>query len=118
LEDFDLFQKLWRAYEEELAGRDSADYELNKAQFAKFRSICNVLSKAAKRGGGHIDPLRIAPAEKHCGVTVYAPLFYFANEEVGELCKSLQGVSGISIDCTLDEEACISVVVPNVFRKK
>ena len=119
--DFDLneeFWDLWNGYKAEVANRDSADYELNSRQFQKYLEVCRVLTKAAEDHGGRIDPLRIAPAEEHCGITVYAPLYYFTGEEIAKLSKALLNVSGISIDCTIDGDVCISAIIPNVFQKR
>lgn len=118
MHDEDLIREFWEAYEAELSGRNSEDYELNKPQFKKYLDVCRILTKAAEEYGGRVDPLRIAPAEEHCGITVYAPLYYFHNDSVLQLADALRGVSGVSIDCTTDGDVCISVVVPNVFRKK
>ena len=100
-----------------MASRNSEDYELDPVQFQKFRAISAVLTKTAEESNGRVDPIRIAPTEEHCGITVYAPLYYFHDDSVLQLAKALQGVSGISIDATLDGEVCISVIVPRVFRK-
>jgi len=118
VDESSLIREFWEAYEEEIGKRNSADYELDKDQFRKYLAICKVLTKAAEESGGTVDPLRIAPAEEHCGITVYAPLYYFHGAGISELTDALKYASGISIDCTLDGDVCISVIVPYVFRKK
>ena len=118
MDDFELIKEFMEVYQQDLAQRNSDDYELNQPQVKKFLEAYRFFADSAKEHDGRIDPIRLAPAEEHGGITVYSPIYYYAGDRVETFAKILQYASAVYIDANLDGEVCLSMTIPNVFRKK
>ena len=114
----ELLKMAWKAYEEEMASRDTRDYEVNMVQFQKLIDAYSFFIKVASDCGGEVEPFRIEPTAVHGGLTAYFELLFLHGDEVEKLSQILSGVSAISIDTMVDGRVCISFTIPDVYKKK
>lgn len=114
----EYYKQIWELYEQEMAKRNSDDYEANPEQMRKFINAYGFFSDLVKKNGGSIEPIRLAPTEVNGGITAYFTVFYLAGEEVARFSEVIKGASALSIDSLEDGTVCISFTVPKVFRHK
>lgn len=114
----EYIKQMWELYEQEMASRNSDDYEVNPEQMRKYAVAYGFFADLVKKNGGRIDPIRIAPVEENGGVTAYFPVFYLTGEEVARFAEVMKSVSALSIDSLADGTVCISFNIPKIFKHK
>lgn len=97
---------------------DDADYEINQPQLDKLFAIVAFFIKTAKKYGGSVSPMELQPNRRCGGVTARFITFDIFGKDVQTFCEVMKEVSAFTICSTNDEEICISINVPDVFRKK
>lgn len=118
LTEDELIKMAWEAYEQEMASRDTRDYELNGEQFQKLIDAYKFFCDYVEANDGEIEPFRIVPTEVHGGITVCVDLLYLHGEMLEQFCRILSGASAISIDSKINGKVCISINIPNVYKKR
>lgn len=114
----EYLKQFWEIYEQELASRNSDDYEVNSEQLPKYIAAYDFFAKLAKKNGGMIEPIRLAPTEVSGGVTAYFNLFYLCDEEITQFAEIIKCAAALSIDSLVDGRVCVSFTIPKVFRHK
>ena len=109
--------KFGAAYKKLMSLRKDDDYIINEKQAVRLVQIMNFFMDAAKKLGGHVEPLKLVPHEEHGGVTATFLVFDISGDDVKQFCNVMKHASTIGIEAT-DDGICIDCTVPNIFIRK
>lgn len=93
------------------------NYEVDEVQFAKLHSLVKFFRDYIAENGGSAEPVNLDPREIHSGLTVSFAVFNITGDEIQKFCDVVRNTTALSIDATTDERICISMTVPDIFRK-
>lgn len=116
-EDFSRVIKAYKKYLKHLESENNDNYIVNDDQYRKLLRAVGFFSDKVDNPDS-IEIEASEPKSLHCGITVYGLLFDFYGDAIEQFADVIRGASAISIDATLDGEACISMTIPNVWVHK
>lgn len=115
----DLIRSFGLLYQKMLNERRNEDYEVNPEQMDKFLEIYHFFgSKVDEEYDDGIEPIYIEPKEEHGGLNVGFCVFDVHGDEIGKLAKLISYCSAISIDVVDESQICISMTIPNIYKRK
>lgn len=115
--DFEFAKKYGAVYNNILSIRKDKDYVVDNTQMQHFLDIVLFFRNLQESIGGEIYPIKIEPRMESGGFTAEFSVFDIYLEQVRAFCNVLQYASAVSIDGD-DGRVCISITVPNIFRKR
>ena len=118
MSDMDVLKLAIEAFEEEMASRKDEDFEVNDPQMDKFAAVYRFFAKTAKDNHCIIEPIKYSPKEEVGRISVHFNLLYLTPREIKEFAQIISYTSAIEIFAQVDGSVCVSVNVPNVFKKK
>ncbi len=110
-------KKFGEEYSSLLEEASKFNYEVNEEQFAKLLDLVKFFKEYIKENGGSAEPVNLDPREIHSGLTVSFVVFNITGDEIQKFCDVVKNTTALSIDATNDEKVCISMTIPDVFRK-
>ena len=116
--DEEVCQVLGAQYLDYLESLNDDDFEINRPQWIKMLRVLKYFDDLTKRSNGTLEPCEVMPRIEHGGVTAYFTVLDIKETDIPSFCEALMQTSAITIDATTDGRVCISVSVPNVFRRK
>ena len=114
----DLICFAFNALKKELSGRNDEDYEVNQPQMDKYIELYRFFFRVSKEFHGVIEPIKYSPKEEHGDIVVHFNLIYLFDGSVQEFSRVMSYASAFDISATLDGVVCMSIKVPNIFKKK
>lgn len=96
---------------------EELNYEINEVQFEKLHNLLVFFRNYIKENGGSAEPINLNPREIHSGLTVSFVVFNITGDEIQKFCDVIKNTTALSIDATSDERICISMTIPDIFRK-
>ena len=114
----DFVAKYGKIYLKYLENERNEDYEINYEQLGKFADIMNFYKDLIAEIGGKVDEVELEPKIVSGGLTVSFVVFDIVSHQIERFCDVMRHASAITIDTTADSRVCISITVPNVFRRK
>ena len=118
MSDDDLLAVAFEAFDAEIASRKDEDYEVNQPQMDKFTELCRFFIRIAKDTHAKIEPIKYSPREEHGDLVVYFHLLYIYGIDVQDFTKVMSYTSAFDISAFTDGTVCMSMKVPNIFKKK
>jgi len=105
-------------YEAEMSNRRNEDYEVNPEQMDKFLELLHFLrNKVDPEFDDGIEPFHLEAKEEHGGFSARFCVLDLHGEEVIEFSRLISHCSAVSIDASNDSQMCISMTVPEIFRR-
>ena len=108
-----------RAYSLLMSLQKDEDFEVDEKQARRFGEIVEFFSKTANKLGGTVVPVRLVPHTQRGDLEAFFEVFSLnGQDKVEEFCRVIKHASAFGIEPTADGKVCISLTVPNVFRRK
>ena len=117
MEENDYFAQISKQVFSLIESQNDNDFEIDDEQYAKLLHAVAFFYEAAKCGSGSVEPCHLVPKYEHGGVTAYFRVFDLDQRRIKEFCKVLQNSSSATIDSTTDGFVCVSLTIPNIFKK-
>lgn len=114
MNDKELLEKAFMAYQREIQSRSNLDYKINSEQWAKLLRARDFLSRHCD----DVEDISIRPSTTVGGITAYTTLLFLNGEEIQEFADIIGSSSALSIDATIDGDVCVSFTIPDIFVKK
>ena len=118
LSDEEFCRLFARAYLDKMDTEKDEDYEINRPQWAKMIEVLDYFQRFAEKSNGKVEPCEVVPRFLHGGVTASFVVMDIKEEDIPAFCEAISKSNAITIDATSDCEVCISLSIPDVFRKK
>ena len=114
----DFLKQANKLYEAAIADLNDKDFVIDETQqFAFLEALCFFV-KTASSCGGEIEIEPITPKQGNGGITATYRVFDVTGEDIPRMCEALKHTSAITIDGLTDGRICISVTIPQVYRRK
>ena len=97
---------------------DNDDFLINEPQMDKFFEVVEFFTESAKECNGKLEPIKLLPKEEHGGITATFVVLDLSGDSLEKFKAVIQHASAVTFDSTTDNEVCISLTVPNVFKLK
>lgn len=118
LDDEEYVRFVGRALKAALDQLDNEDFVVNKPQFAKLLASYAFFKELSKQQNIRVNLDGFEPKMMSGGLEVDGLVIDFSGEELQKFCQVTSYASCVSIDSNVDGEACLSIVIPDVFRHK
>lgn len=118
MSDDEIISFAFEALNEELANRNNEDYEVNQPQMDKYTELYRFFIRIAKETHAKIEPIRYAPKEEHGDFVIYFQYFYLFDKDVQDFARVMSYTSAFDISVLTNGSVCMSMKVPNIFKKK
>lgn len=118
--DKEYVKRLGALYDKIMKLRSDKDYVVNQPQMDRFVELVEFFAEETKKdyGDGRIESVNLVPKEENGGLTASFVLFDIFSDRVQDFSKVIGYASAVSIDSMADDRICISITVPDVFKKK
>ena len=105
-------------YEDYLASVSEDDFIVNSPQMRKFIDIVNFFIKKARKNNIEIEPLIFSKKDCNAEVSVRGYLLDLYRKEIPEFFNLAKEATNITVECNLDNEVILTVLVCDVFKRK